>query len=225
MNEARERLKKVRNKLGLTQKELAEKIGLLWYQIKDIEIGKVKIHKSIAKLLYYEIGVNPQWLLTGEGEMFTQSSRGSSAADAAAENDKYIQVPLVSGKISAGRGLTPDNTIDIRLAFRKEWIRHHGNPENMSLIKVSGDSMEPSLLSGDIVLVDHSRNYIDPQGGIYAVEIDNAIIIKRLQAIYTTKKIRIISDNQRYEPLDVTPEQIHINGKVIWMGRDRKSVV
>ena len=64
----------------------------------------------------------------------------------------------------------------------------------MSIIKVSGDSMEPTLFSGDIVLVDHNRNYIDPQGGIYAIAMDDDVImIKRLQVIYPLKRIRIIS--------------------------------
>jgi phage repressor protein C with HTH and peptisase S24 domain len=80
--------------------------------------------------------------------------------------------------------------------------------------------MEPTLYSGDIVLVDHNRNYIDPQGGIYAIAMDDIIMIKRLQVIYPAKKIRIISDNPKYEHLEAEPEQVIINGKVIWFGRE-----
>lgn len=133
--------------------------------------------------------------------------------------ESLIYVPVVSGKISAGGGLVPENNIEFRLAFKEDWIRRHGDPRNMSLIRVSGDSMEPTLYSGDIVLVDHNRNYIDPQGGIYAIVINNIIMIKRLQ-LYLTKRLRIISDNKKYEPLEAEPEQIIINGKVIWFGRE-----
>jgi phage repressor protein C with HTH and peptisase S24 domain len=73
--------------------------------------------------------------------------------------------------------------VDIKIAFRRDWIKKKGSPGNMSLIKVSGDSMQSTLLSGDIVLVDHGHNYIDPQGGIYAIAVDGEIMIKRVQPI------------------------------------------
>ncbi len=49
----------------------------------------------------------------------------------------------------------------------------------MSLIRVIGDSMEPTLGSGDIVLIDHSpRNYVDPHGGIDAIVVREEIMLK-----------------------------------------------
>jgi len=134
--------------------------------------------------------------------------------------EEFVYVPVVSGRISAGGGLIPDTSIELRLAFRRDWIQRHGDPRNMSLIRVSGDSMEPTLYSGDIVLVDHNRNYIDPQGGIYAIAMDDIIMIKRLQMIYPSKKIRVISDNPKYETFEIDPENIIINGKVIWFARE-----
>jgi phage repressor protein C with HTH and peptisase S24 domain len=134
--------------------------------------------------------------------------------------NEFITVPQVTGKISAGGGLVPDNTVEMRIAFRKDWIQGKGEPKNMSLIRVRGDSMEPTLRSGDIVLVDHSRNYVDPHGGIYAVALQEDIMLKRLQAIYPSNRIRIISDNSKYDPTEVDPDNLKINGKVIWFGRE-----
>ncbi len=37
---------------------------------------------------------------------------------------------------------------------------------------------------------------------------------------YNEGKLRIISDNKQYEPIEATPDQVRINGKVIWFGRD-----
>lgn len=167
--------------------------------------------------------ISLDWLLTGEGKMKMEKEEPLMVAEKTAiygKEDNYIFIPHVSGKISAGGGLVPDNAVELRLAFRRDWIQRHGEPQNMSLIRVSGDSMEPTLYSGDIVLVDHNRNYIDPQGGIYAIAMDDVIMIKRLQVIYPLKKIRIISDNPKYEPLEAETEQIVVNGKVIWFGRE-----
>ena len=80
--------------------------------------------------------------------------------------------------------------------------------------------MEPTLFSGDLVLVDHAKTSVAPQGGIYAISIDHEIMIKRIQVLFNEGKLRIISDNKQYDPIEATPDQVRINGKVIWFGRD-----
>jgi len=132
--------------------------------------------------------------------------------------EDFVYIPMVEGKISAGKGLIPDTDVEIKLAFRYDFIKRYGDPHKMSLIRVEGDSMEPTFYSGDIVLVDHQRNYVAPQGGIYAITFDDLIMVKRLQ-VNPDRTIKIISDNPRYEPAIVKPEDITINGKVIWFSR------
>lgn len=89
----------------------------------------------------------------------------------------------------------------------------------MVLIRVEGNSMEPTLCSGDMVLVDGNHNYIDLYGGIYAIAIENSIMIKRVQLLFQNKTLKIISDNPKYEPIIVSPEEIQVTGKVIWIYR------
>ena len=136
------------------------------------------------------------------------------------ENNEFTLIPRVRGEISAGGGLVPDDSIEMSVAFRRDWIQRKGDPEKMSLIRVSGDSMEPTLYSGDLVLVDHNRNVIDPHGGVYAVALDDEIMIKRLEVDFITRQLYIISDNQKYRSQEVEPDQVIINGKVVWYGRE-----
>ena len=75
MKTANIRLREIREKLGLTQTQLGERIGLKWSQIKDMEIGVVNVRPIIAKILYHEFSVNPDWLLHGKGEMFIDKSK------------------------------------------------------------------------------------------------------------------------------------------------------
>jgi phage repressor protein C with HTH and peptisase S24 domain/DNA-binding XRE family transcriptional regulator len=134
--------------------------------------------------------------------------------------DDFVFIRQVNGKISAGGGLMPDNSADIQAAFRKDWIKKRGGKaDNMSLIKVAGDSMDPTLLSGDLVLVDHGRSSISSQGGIYAVSIDDEIMIKRVQPVFPDK-ILVLSDNKQYPPFEIARAAIVINGKVIWYARE-----
>lgn len=188
-------------------------------------------HKSRRSVPYEALStfcdksnVSLDWVLTGVGPMrrgdYQQGSDHSIVAEAKELFSDYVFVSQVRGEISAGGGLIPDNVVELKIAFRKEWIQRRGDPLNMSLIRVSGDSMEPTLQSGDLALVDHGKNYVDPQGGVYAISIDQAIMIKRIQVLHPSKLIKVISDNSRYEPLETSLDQLRINGKVIWFGRE-----
>lgn len=186
------------------------------------------------------------WLLTGEGRPFFDSGDvyqelydkyfkiptvrlrkmpeylGLSMASPAQPYNppgEFVFVQQMIGSISAGGGTVPEDTADVCVAFRKDWMRRKGSPDKMSLIKVSGDSMEPTLLSGDLVLVDHSRNSIAAQGGIYAIAIDDEIMIKRVQPVYPDKLL-VISDNKQYAPYKMLTYDVKVNGKVVWFARD-----
>ena len=90
----------------------------------------------------------------------------------------------------------------------------------MNIIRGQGDSMQPTLQSGDLVLIKQSRNYIDPQGGIYALAVDGQIMLKRVQLVPSQGQARIISDNTQYETEVVPIDQLVVNGKMIWYGRE-----
>jgi len=108
----------------------------------------------------------------------------------------------------------------MKVAFRRDWISRKGDPSRMSIIRVKGDSMKPTLLNGDLILVDHGLDYVEAPGGIYAIYINDVIVAKRIQVLYDTGKVRIISDNTQWEPMDVAEDQIRVNGKVIWFARE-----
>lgn len=219
-----DRIKQLRKSQNLTQQAFAKALGISAGYVSEIEQGNKMPGSEVLLSLKQVFHINTDWLLTGEGEMERgKKEKPLMVCEEPAiyyKEGDFIYVPMVSGKISAGGGLIPETTVELKLAFRRDWIQRHGDPRNMSLIRVSGDSMEPTLYSGDVVLVDHNRNYIDPQGGIYAIAMDDIIMIKRLQVIYPGKKIRIISDNPKYEHLEAEPEQVIIIGKVIWFGRE-----
>jgi phage repressor protein C with HTH and peptisase S24 domain len=231
-----ERIKKVRQDNGLTQVQFSKTIGISPNYLSDLELDKKPPSDPILLAIEYRYATPKEWLLSGklptEKTPYDQGkirpsmvskkrlSYPQTPGELSLDDKEFIYIPMVSGKISAGGGLIPEARIELRLAFRKDWIQRHGDPRNMSLIRVSGDSMESTLFSGDIVLVDHNRNYIDPQGGIYTIALDDAIMIKRLQLIYPKNILKIISDNPKYQTIEVSPDQIIVNGKVIWFGRE-----
>lgn len=69
-----QRLKEARNYIGETQKQLGEKLGKEWHQIKDMEAEKLKLEAAIAQKIEKIYSINGWWLLTGEGEMLLENN-------------------------------------------------------------------------------------------------------------------------------------------------------
>jgi phage repressor protein C with HTH and peptisase S24 domain len=189
-----------------TDSSLAEYLG-----IKPNTISTWRARNTIDfELLFSKCeDININWLLTGEGEPYISGNLGS----------EYALVPVIEGYISAGAGLYPVEHSEIKLAFRKDWISRYGDYKKMSLIYVKGDSMEPTIYDGDIVLVNHNVTHISKNGAIYAIVIDNLIMIKRLQKI-GNNKVLVISDNQKYPAYETKESELNINGQVIWFGHE-----
>ncbi len=213
------RLNELINRIGKTKAEVAREIDISYKSLQNYTLGERKpVIVDILARISKEFNVNVDWLLTGEGAIF----KDEECKEIKEQMGDFIDVPLMEGSLSAGPGEAPDNRIVTFLAFRRDWLLRFGDPTQMSVIKVSGDSMEPTLFPGDIVLVNHSLNWLDRNGGIYAITLkgDNVVLIKRLQYDYEHKKIKVISDNTRYEPFLISEDDIYINGRVIWFARE-----
>ena len=67
-------------------------------------------------------------------------------------------------------------------AFRWDFLRRKGNPAQMVLLRVSGDSMQPRIVNNDVVLIDQSQREPVP-GRIYAVGVEDMVYLKVLDAM------------------------------------------
>lgn len=76
-----ERIKELRKALGLTQQELADRIGVKRNTVATYEMGRSTPSDSAISLICREFDANETWLRTGEGEMFRKISRDDEIAD------------------------------------------------------------------------------------------------------------------------------------------------
>src|SRR3546814_3221150 len=102
------------------------------------------------------------------------------------------------------------------------WLRRMalGNPRDLSVIRVTGDSMFPTLSDGDEILVDASDAAGRLRDGIYVLRVDGAIMVKRLAVNPAGHDFTVTSDNPAYPPwtgLDLNA--VTVIGRVVWMGR------
>jgi phage repressor protein C with HTH and peptisase S24 domain len=135
--------------------------------------------------------------------------------------DAVTAVPLVRARLHAGGGsFETSPEVESCFAFRRAWLRRKGDPGKMVLMDVIGDSMSPVIEEGDTVLVDQSRTDIYA-GGIYAVGIDDTVMVKRLEK--HPGRLVLISANSRYAPVYLQDEEINrvrVIGRVIWICRE-----
>ncbi|WP_336802414.1 S24 family peptidase [Kaistia sp. MMO-174] len=91
---------------------------------------------------------------------------------------------------------------------------------DLSLIDVRGDSMEPTLKSGDKVMVDHGDTAVS-QGGVFAIFDGHATVVKRVETIPGSDplELMLISDNPKHNSYPVKAELISVAGRVVWYGR------
>lgn len=138
-------------------------------------------------------------------------------------DSEYVSLPLYDLRAAAGGGavVEGEQVIDV-LKFKREWISAELrlNQKDLCLIYVEGDSMEPELRAGDIILIDR-RDTGPNRDAIYVMRIDDALLVKRLQRL-PGGQLRVTSDNPRYDPFLLKNEELEnvvIVGRVVWAGR------
>lgn len=137
--------------------------------------------------------------------------------------DGFILVPRYEVRASAGNGaLVHSEQIVDYLAFKADWVRNTlGVAQNdLALISVKGDSMEPSLSNDDLILVDMRKNRVE-DNAIYVLQLDGTLLVKRIQH-KLDGSLHVMSDNPRYEAEVVDVDraaELHVLGRVVWSGR------
>lgn len=192
MSEVSERLLSVRKHMGLTQVQFSKKIGTSQNVYTRYETGKLDLPDTLKSSLHH-IGVNLNWLLTGSGPMFQELQQ----VDASFLGDT-ISVPIV-GEIAAGQPAEeffeePYSLLDLPralLSFAPPYI----------VFRVSGDSMAPHVLPGDLVVCSQDWREVDTSGKIMAFRCEDGITLKKLVEDYKRKVTMLVPLNSHYEPM------------------------
>ena len=71
-----ERVKELRQVLGLSGEKFGDAIGVKRSAISDIETGRNNLSEQMIKSICLAYNVNEDWLRTGEGSMFNKTKEG-----------------------------------------------------------------------------------------------------------------------------------------------------
>lgn len=118
-------------------------------------------------------------------------------------------------RLAAGTGeVVFEESSDVSIAVAAEALAAWARPERLTCVRAAGDSMEPTIRDGDLVVVDTGRT--EPlDGSLFAVRTDAGFVVKRLRR--TADRWLLTSDNPAYTSRDVGSDD-RILGQIAWCG-------
>lgn len=196
-----ERLAQAMESAGYTQGRLAKEVDMAQSSVNKLLKNAKGSRKTVE--IASVLGVRPEWLSTGEGEMAAGGTREPTALYQvkSALNGIY-RVDVLDVKASAGPGtiVTSDFIETIRaIEYTTEQARAlFGNrpATHVKVITVNGDSMDGTISPGDQIFVDTGVTHFDGDG-VYVFVFGKTLHVKRLQM--QRDRLAVISDNPIYE--------------------------
>lgn len=214
-----EKLKNIREEKGYSQAEVAKLLNISWVSYFNWENGKTKPNQKNLNLLSRLLGVEETYFVSEYDIVDTYFKLNKDnrhklenyADDLLKEQEKIVQLPKyyaykVFEKLSAGTGYSYFGDGNYDTVFYDEQLDHD------FASWVFGDSMEPTYLNGEVVLIKQTG--FDYDGAIYAVDWDGQTYIKK---VYREEDgLRLVSLNKHYAdkfaPYDENPRII---GKIV----------
>lgn len=162
---------------------------------------------ALSRMLGRNVAYLQQYVGRGSPRVLPEADRARLAAFLGVEESALggperaaaeVAVPFLTVAASAGVGAVGGTERAIRpMAFARATLRDLGvAPGGASVILVAGDSMAPTLVDGDRLLVDRADRTVPRRGGVFVIREGEALSVKRL--LPAGGGMRIVSDNPAY---------------------------
>ncbi|MBJ3783378.1 XRE family transcriptional regulator [Devosia sediminis] len=165
-------------------------------------------------------GVSLDWLLNGTSDDVPQIGDALEVGELARD---FTLVPRLGVQASAGHGLVAlAEEVTERLAFKTEWLRDMGlSPQFVGLVTCRGDSQDPVIKDGALMLVDMRPDQVIRSGCFYVIVLDGDVLVKLVNR-KTDGTIELISHNPAYPKETIDSQRLDkltIPGRVVWAGQ------
>lgn len=153
-------------------------------------------------------------------------ARGGSGSEEFATGASIVEIDVRAGLGGGGEaGSHPVNVggimhaDDIKAVWNlpEAYVRTElrASPAAVRIVEVIGDSMSPTLESGDRVAINTEDINPSPPG-VFALWDGFGLVIKRLERIFGSDRLRVISDNPAHQIVELAAEEIRIVGRACW---------
>ena len=201
-------LKELRKGKNLSLVQIAEKLDVSKSHYARIENGESTLSIEYAKKLSEIYGINYLEIFLKDEDYENAKSHFSGNARLL-DNDGFYKIKYFNVKACAGHGHLNACEHFTFEAVPKTMIdqNHCSSIENVVMIDVVGESMQPTLSNADIVMLDTGIDRVE-EGKIYAIEIGGELSIKRLRHDTINKKIVVMCDNKMFESWEADADQV-----------------
>ncbi len=211
---------------GLLRKKLETTGKPLW----DVERGKVqRPSPRVLRAMEEVLGYEPDYLvdLVHPREPGTVKAKSQPApvadqppmlkADEGTVSLKVVDLNLAMGDGGNLDDWADEESVEFDLNLLRSITRSPA--ARVIVVRPRGDSMFPTLLNGDWVLIDTTQRTLNLDDKIWACSVYGAGAVKRLKAI-GKGKVEVRSDNPIAGNREVDAGDLVILGRVIWIGRE-----
>lgn len=214
-----------RKALNLSQVDLARLVNVSVNTIQSYEQGKlprgqhfIDVAKALQCSVNWLVGMNEQGecrpIDDGDvkGPAYSYAYGNSTAV---LENSSSLFRPLW---LEERQGLA-NADFQARLGLPRRWLTClAAAPENVRLMKISGEAMAPTLNNGNLALIDLGNRDIR-QACLYCLKTGGHYFINRLE-VRPGNQLRLINDNYRlFPPFEMPVDQVEIVGRIIWASK------
>ncbi len=209
-------------------REMCEKVGIKYGTLDNWKI-RDSIPSKRLRQIALDNSVNPAWLEFGEGEMLkTDTSmpdmvNEASVAYGSRGGKELVNIPYhASVYASAGGGsdatsMVESSPVTFSRGFLNSFLGIY-NVNGLSIINAAGDSMAPTIKSGELMFVYPMENEGFKDGSIYVVMCGDALLVKRVWINPITKEYTLKSDSVEVEPIVMKLDEAsgcHFVGRVV----------
>lgn len=211
MSEVHERLEEIVSSFDGGKTDFAKALGIDFKTQRNYLNGKTKPSFDFLVGLH-QMGHDVMYVLTGERQV----------------PEGFVNVPRLAATASMGTGIDstlPHDEIIDHVSIAKNWLRDNLETftgfQNLALVTGRGSSMQGTFSHGDVLFADIGVKELDGDG-VYQVEVNGEIYIKRLQRL-PNGNLKMISDNKKYDNYELTKrDQVRIIARIVGVWSLRK---
>ncbi|WP_306257837.1 S24/S26 family peptidase [Pararhizobium sp. IMCC21322] len=208
------------------RKRLSREIELRQMDMKQLSLALGKNHAYVQQFLTRGIPARlkeqdrrklSELLDIPENELGGPKPASSSAH----ATPQFRTITEYDIRASAGDGaLTSEENVRSQWPFDPSYLSDFLglSTNDLAIIEVRGDSMEPTLSSGDRVMVHLADKQIS-QPGIFIIYDGGGTVIKRVEKIPGQDKLVLISDNPLHTRYEISGDDVQIVGRVVWAAK------
>lgn len=214
-----DRIRRHRERLNLTRPKLAKEVGTSLSSLQSWEMNDREPQASMIIAIATALGITPSYLLTGDGEQEEMKKIDQVPSESRTRNISMIQ-SFNSINVSAGFGSFNEGVTeaDGEEPYSDGLLQHlRVKSHHCAVFWANGNSMLPTISSGDQLLVDLSKKEVKGDDRIYLVQNGESVWVKRVRIDWDG--VELISDNKaEYRPIKISAEEaqsLQIIGQVV----------